>query len=120
MGLDVPLRVRISRRMRDELASAGFSTSAATRAYLLLGMAAAGVDLGPFRGEVTALLGEELAPELLAALERCWAERSEVRASERSAEACIPAVSQVYSNAAPTLPVPEPAVQTAWDDAYEV
>jgi hypothetical protein len=116
MGLDVPLRVWISRRMRDELVSAGPSTSAATRAYLLLGMAAAGVDLGPFRGEVAALLGEEL----LAALERCWAGRGDVRATERSAERCIPDVSQVYSNVVPTLPVPEPAAQTAWDDAYEV
>jgi hypothetical protein len=119
MGLDVPLRVRISRRMRDELVSAGPSTSAATRAYLLLGMAAAGVNLGPFRGEVAALLGEELAPELLVALHRCWAASCEVRAEHRGAVACIPDVSHVYSKT-PTSGPQEPPVQVSWDDAYEV
>jgi hypothetical protein len=122
MRLPVPLRLRISRAMQQALAQAGTNTSAAARAYLLLGVAATGEDISTFRGELAGLLGEELSPSLLTALEQCRAGAQAVTGS------AVRETDGIHlSPSLPTQPlvVAEPvqasvAPMGAWDDAYEV
>lgn len=65
-----PTRVRLGPAIEAQLAAAGPNLSAAMRAYLLLGFAAAGVDMAPLRREVARAAAEELPAGVLAALGR--------------------------------------------------
>jgi len=66
--MTAPIRVRLGELIETQLAHAGANTSAALRAYLLLGFASASVDMTPFRRDIQRSLAENLPPELLAAL----------------------------------------------------
>jgi hypothetical protein len=64
------MRVRLGELFEAQLAAAGGTLSAAMRAYLLLGMARAGVNMIPFRREIARALAEDLSAEVLSALRR--------------------------------------------------
>ena len=66
--MTAPIRARLGPAIESQLALASANTSAALRAYVLLGIAATGQDMAPFRREIARALAEELAPEVLAAL----------------------------------------------------
>lgn len=127
MRLSAPLRMRVTQQMHARVAAAGPNTSAAIRAYVLLGMAAAGEDLAPFRAELAALLAEELSQTILAALERTRS-ATELAISKLALEQCPTPVSQNTHSvptppALPQLPPPALTVQETtggWDDLYEV
>jgi hypothetical protein len=68
--MTTPIRARLGELYQQQLDEAGVNTSAALRAFVLLGMAAAGVDMRPFRREIARTLAEDLSAGVLAALER--------------------------------------------------
>lgn len=67
-----PTRLRLSPSLQGLAASVSPNTSAALRALLLLGAAAAGYDLLDYRADLGRLLGEELAPQVRTAIEELY------------------------------------------------
>lgn len=63
-----PLRVRLGELYQAQLDQASTNTSAALRAFLLLGFAAAGVDMRPLQREVRRALAEDLPAAVVKAL----------------------------------------------------
>lgn len=66
-----PIQFRPGPALDAQIGRAGPNTSAVLRAYVLLGMAATGMDMAPFRKEIARATAEDLAPEIVAALARC-------------------------------------------------
>ncbi len=80
-----PASFRLGAHFLAQIAQAGGSQSAAARAYLLLGFAAAGVAMAPWRREIARCLAEDLAPEVLDALRAI-----DIRSPAASAEPSLP------------------------------
>lgn len=87
------LPVRVSPALRGLIDQVG-PVNPATRALLVLGAAAAGLELRGLEREVAALLGTELAPNTQEALRRLFAQ--------------LPASSKHVSSTSPVCDEPEP------------
>jgi hypothetical protein len=87
--VSAPIRARLGALYEQQLDAAGANMSAALRAYLLLGMAAAGVEMTPFRREIARSLSDDLAPEVLAALAQIGLSRAAVAAPAPAERECV-------------------------------
>lgn len=68
MAATNPITFRLPEEYVQALAAASENQSGAARAYLLLGFAAAGIDMAPFASEIRRALAEAQAPHILEAL----------------------------------------------------
>lgn len=73
--MSAPIRARLGELIETQLEAASPNTSAALRAYVLLGFAATGVDMAPFDQEIRRTAAAGISPNVRAALDRIQSER---------------------------------------------